>query len=190
MFSILEISFLETLWIILIIVWILVNTFWLIQMQRSLELVFANSKMKPQNVWLAFIPIFGLYWQFAVVNAVADSFGEEYIRRGIIPKEARPGYNVGMTANILLCCALIPTFGILIALISNITRLIHLTKIRNYTAELGNIIQIQMQYAKAVPENIPMETDTTLEEKLEKNNPNRFMPPQTPEEIEKRWKKK
>ena len=114
MFSILDTSFLNLLWIILGIVWVIVNTFWLIQMQRALELVSSTSKMKPQNVWLAFIPLFGLYWQFMVVNAVADSFGAEYIRRGIIPREARPGYNTGLTANILFCCAAIPTFGILI----------------------------------------------------------------------------
>ncbi len=190
MFSILDTSFLNLLWIILGIVWVIVNTFWLIQMQRALELVSSTSKMKPQNVWLAFIPLFGLYWQFMVVNAVADSFGAEYIRRGIIPREARPGYNTGLTANILFCCAAIPTFGILISLISNITRLIHLVKIKNYTSELGNIIQTQMQYAQQMPIYYPEEKNISFEETLQKNNPNRFMPPQTPEEIERRWKKK
>lgn len=193
MFSILDTSFLEMFWITLGIVWVIVNTFWLIQMQRALELVHETASMKPQNVWLAFIPVFGLYWQFEVVNAVAKSFGEEYIRRGIIPREARPGYNVGLTANILFCCVAIPTFGILIALISNITRLIHLAKIKNYTAELGNIIQAQMQYSlqqKPTPFTYQPEINVSLEEKLLKNNPNRFMPPQTAEEIERRWKKK
>jgi hypothetical protein len=191
MFSIVDMDLINMLWIILGATWILVNTFWLLQMQRSLELVSATAKMKPEMVWLTFIPLFGLYWQFAVVSAVANSFGDEYVRRGIIPKEGRPGYNVGMTANILLCCALIPTFGILVALISNITRLIHLAKIKNYTKELETIIQTQMQYAQQIPQ-IPFvyEPKPEIEETLQQNNPNRFMPPRIPGEDDERWRKK
>ncbi|MCX6310277.1 MAG: hypothetical protein NT084_01405 [Bacteroidetes bacterium] len=192
MFSILDTSFLEILWIILGIFWVLVNTFWLIQMQRALELVSFTSKMKPQNVWLAFIPVFGLYWQFEVVKAVADGLGGEYIRRGIIPREPRPGYNVGFTANVLFCCVVVPTFGILIAIISNFTRLIHLVKIKNFTTELEKIIQTQMQFSQTpeAPKKWPAAENVVVEEELKKNNPNRFMPPQTAEEIERRWKKK
>ncbi|HET6991264.1 MAG TPA: hypothetical protein VFJ43_08075 [Bacteroidia bacterium] len=193
MFSIVDTSIMTILWIILGVFWVFTTVFWALQMFRALELVSETAKMKPQNVWLTFIPLFGLYWQFAVVSAVADSLGQEYIRRGIIAREGRPGYNAGMTANILLCCAVIPTFGILVAIISNITRLIHLAKIKNYTAELGNIIQTQMQYAQQTPQ-IPFvyqsEINPTIEENLQKNNPNRFMPPITPEENEKRWRKK
>jgi predicted RNA-binding protein with RPS1 domain len=181
------------LWIILGVIWVFTTVFWTLQMFQALDLVSSTAKMKPQNVWFTFIPFFGLYWQFAVVIAVGDSLGEEYRRRGIIARESRPGYNVGMTANILLCCAVIPTFGILVAIISNITRLIHLAKIKNYTKELENIIQTQMQYAiqtTPIAFTYQPEINPSIEENLQKNNPNRFMPPMTPEENEERWRKK
>jgi hypothetical protein len=189
MFNIVQTNFITTLWLALLFTWLIVNTFWLLTMQRALELVFPNCKMKPANVWLTYIPAFGLYWQFAVVQAVADSLGQEYIRRGIIPKEGRPGLSVGYTANILLCCALLPTFGILVALVSNISRLMHLFRIKNYMKELEEIMQVQMQYAQ-MPQpvmNFQPEINPASEEELKNNNPERFMPPETPEEARKRW---
>ena len=191
MISIPDASFVNTLWAILILSWILISIFWLLVMQRALELVAPFNKMNPANVWLTFIPAFGLYWQFIVVQRVADSLGDEYIRRGIIPREPRPGKSVGLTANILLCCAFIPSFGILVGLVSNISRLMHLFKIKNYTEELEGIIRTQMQYPQAPQEpNYFQEVNPALEEELKKNNPNRFMPPESAEEIEKRWRRK
>lgn len=179
----------EWLWWILLVTWGIITAFWLQVMQRALEQVFPFNKMKPKNVWLTFIPFFGLYWQFAVVQSVADSLGKEYIRRGIIPREPRPGFGVGLTANILLCCALIPNFGILIALISNISRIIHLFKIKKYTAELAEIMRVQMEYPQ--PEQLrdfpPPQINSAFEEALKQNNPNRFLPPETEEEARKKW---
>ncbi|CAN5857128.1 hypothetical protein BH11BAC7_BH11BAC7_07440 [soil metagenome] len=114
MFSIPEVDLVNALLLILLFSWVVIGVFWLQVMQRALELVRPFNKMKPSQVWLTFIPLFGLYWQFMVVHHVADSLGEEYRRRGIITREARPGFGVGLTANILLCCAVIPGFGILL----------------------------------------------------------------------------
>jgi hypothetical protein len=192
MFSLVDVDLLNMLLIILVITWIIVNIFWLRVMQRALEPLTSFTKMKPEKVWLTFIPVFGLYWQFVVVQNVADSIGEEYLRRGIIPRERRPGFNAGLTANILLCCAFIPTFGILVALASNITRIIHLVKIQNYTAELDGIIRVQMQTPQIpLPQfDISEYANPKAEEELRRNNPERFMPPVTPEQIEARWRKK
>lgn len=192
MFSIPDVGLVNALWLVLGITWITVTVFWLLVMQRALELVFPNNKMPAGNVWLTFIPFFGLYWQFEVVQKVADSLGEEYRRRGIISREARPGFGVGLTANILLCCAFIPSFGILIAIVSNISRLIHLFRIKNYTVELEGIIRTQMQYAQESPPVVDFhqQVNPSMEEELKQNNPNRFMPPETEEEIEKRWRRK
>jgi hypothetical protein len=192
MFSILDVDFVNALWFVLGITWIVVTVFWLLVMQRALELVVPNNTMPAGNVWLTFIPFFGLYWQFEVVQKVADSLGEEYRRRGIISREARPGFGVGLTANILLCCAFIPSFGILIAIVSNISRLIHLFRIKNYTADLEEIIRTQMQYAQEPPPAVDFQqyVNPDLEKELKQNNPNRFLPPETDEEIEKRWRRK
>jgi hypothetical protein len=192
MFSLVDVDLLNILLIILIISWILVSVFWVVTMQKALEPLTSFTKMDPDKVWFIFIPAFGLYWQFAVVQNVADSMGEEYVRRGIIPRERRPGYSVGLTANILLCCAFIPTFGILVALVSNISRIIHLVKIKNYTAELDYIIRVQMQNQQ-IPQpefDITEYANPKADEELRRNNPERFMPPATPEQIEARWRKK
>ncbi len=192
MISFLLDGFVEWLWWILLISWGIVTAFWLQMMQRALELVFPFNKMKPKNVWLTFIPFFGLYWQFAVVQSVAESLGKEYIRRGIIPGEPRPGLSSGFTANILLCCALIPNFGILVALVSNISRLVHLFKIKKHTLELAEIMQVQMQYPQPEPviNYPPPEINPAFEEALKQNNPNRFVPPETEEEARRKWGKK
>ncbi|MDQ3108858.1 MAG: hypothetical protein M3R17_03095 [Bacteroidota bacterium] len=192
MISFADVDLVDALWIILIVLWIVVNVFWLRVMQRALEPLSSFKKMKPENVWLTFIPFFGLYWQFAVVQNVADSLSEEYIRRGIIPGEPRPGYSVGLTANILLCCAFIPTFGILVALVSNISRIIHLVKIKNYSDELDHIIRVQMQNQQAPQPVLDLMeyTHPKADEELKRNNPKRFMPPTTPEQERERWRKK
>jgi hypothetical protein len=187
-----EFPIINTLWILFFLCWAIVNCFWCLQMQNALKLVSPNNKMPAQNVWLVYIPFFGLVWQFMIVNAVSDSLGEEYHRRNIIPREARPGYSTGLSANILLSCILLPAFGILIGLISNITKIIHLNKIKNYCSDLERIIQTQSHYPQEIeiPSYHPSDFDIPLEEEYKKNNPERFMPPGNPEQDYERWRKK
>jgi hypothetical protein len=179
----------DNLWILLFISWAVINVFWCVQMQKALVSVFPNNKMKPQYVWLTFIPFFGLGWQFWVTKNVGEALGEEYERRGIIAREARPGNNVGLTANILLCCAILPTVGILIALFGQIPRIIQIVKVKNATDELEKIIQTQMQYPVMPPPIYEPPIDQQAEE-IKKNNPDRFKPPQKPETDYERWRKK
>ena len=190
MFSIADTGFVTVLWCILISTWAGVTAFWLVVMQKALEILPPEQKMPPKNVWLAFIPFFGLYWQFEVVRVVADAMGKEYIRRGIIPREPRPGFGSGLSANIMTCCAVIPSFGLLVALAGNITRLIHIAKIKKYTSDLEKMMSVQMEMPQNFQNENFQDVNPALEEELKKNNPNRFMPPQTPEEIEKRWRRK
>ena len=191
MFNIADSTFVTVLWCILFFSWAGVTAFWLVAMQQALEILPPEKKMPPKNVWLTFIPFFGLYWQFEVVRVVADAMGREYIRRGVIPREPRPGFSSGLSANIMTCCAVIPNFGILVALTGNITRLIHIAKIRKYTADLRHMISVQQEIQPAGFQNdIMQDVNPALEEELKKNNPNRFMPPMTEEEERKRWGRK
>lgn len=192
MLSIPDVDFVNALLLFLLLSWVVIGIFWLLTMQRALELVRPFNKMPPSNVWLTFIPLFGLYWQFMVVQHVADSLAEEYRRRGIITREPRPGFSVGFTANILFCCVFIPSFGTLVSLISHISRLIHLFKIKKYTAELAEIIAVQNIYPPVIQETvyIPQEINPVIEEALKQNNPNRFLPPETEEEERRKWGRK
>lgn len=191
MFNIADSTFVTVLWCILLFSWAGVTALWLVVMQRALEILPPEQKMPPKNVWLAFIPFFGLYWQFEVVRVVADAMGREYIRRGIIPREPRPGFSSGLSANIMICCAVLPNFGLLVALTGNISRVIHLYKIRNYTEELERIISVQMEMPpQNFQDDIMQNVNPALEEELKKNDPSRFMPPMTEEEERKRWGRK
>ncbi len=176
------------LWGFLLVSWLITSVFWCITMQRAMERVPHEYRdMPPVNVWLVFVPFFGLYWQFAVVSAVANGLGGEYARRQVIPREARPGYSSGMTAGILFCCGLIPVFGILVAIASNIPRLIHLARIKNYCTELDQVVAFQSQFIPPPPP--PAEWKTPEPQRDNSANPERYMPPQTEEEIRKRWGK-
>jgi hypothetical protein len=49
-----------------------------------------NRAMAPGMVWLMFIPLFNLVWQFFVVINMAKSLGAEFQKRGIA-EEPEPG---------------------------------------------------------------------------------------------------
>lgn len=92
--------------------------------------------MPSGNVWLILIPLFGLVWQFIVVNAIADSLKEEFAKRNITCDEVRPGYGIGLTYSILFCCSIIPFIGILAALAGLICWIIYWVKIADYKNKL------------------------------------------------------
>ena len=60
--------------------------------------------MNPGMVWLMFIPLFNLVWQFLMVLNIAKSLGAEFQQRGI-PEEPNPGQTLGMVMCIanLIC---------------------------------------------------------------------------------------
>ena len=63
--------------------------------------------MSPWLVWLGLIPLFGLFWNFRVVGAVATSLGNEFARRGIAGSAA-PGKAIGMAWAALALLSAIP----------------------------------------------------------------------------------
>ena len=55
-----------------------------------------NRRMSPGLVWLTLIPLFGMVWQFFIVNKMADSLKAEFTTRNINLDENRPGYLIGL----------------------------------------------------------------------------------------------
>lgn len=91
--------------------------FYLLTLQNTLKAVSPElRKMPPANVWLLFIPLFNLIWNFFVVAAIADSLKAEYAKRSIPVQEERPCYGIGLTMAILRCCTIIPFLGALAGL--------------------------------------------------------------------------
>jgi hypothetical protein len=111
--------------------------FYLLTLQNTLyEVRNENRKMQPGQVWLSLIPLFGIIWQFIIVNNVADSLKLEFQERNINVDENRPGYGIGLAFCILSCCSIIPFLGILAALAALICWIIYWVKISNYKTTL------------------------------------------------------
>ena len=50
--------------------------------QRTLQVISPeNREMSPGSVWLQFIPVFGLVWQFIVVTRIAHSISKEMVSK-------------------------------------------------------------------------------------------------------------
>ena len=66
--------------------------FYLITLSKTLkEVEQTNRRIEPGQVWLTLIPLFGLVWQFIMVNRIADSLKAEFAARNIQVEEDRPG---------------------------------------------------------------------------------------------------
>ncbi|HEX2920189.1 MAG TPA: hypothetical protein VHO50_03390 [Bacteroidales bacterium] len=111
--------------------------FYLITLQNTLlEVRIENRKMQPGMVWLTLIPLFGIIWQFIIVNNVADSLKLEFQQRNLITDEDRPGYSIGLAFCILACCSIVPFLGFLTALAAFICWIMYWVKISSYKTKL------------------------------------------------------
>jgi tellurite resistance protein TehA-like permease len=120
---------------------------WLLHMSKALDNVSQDFRnMNPGAVWLTMIPLFGLVWQFMVVNAVAHGLVKEFNSRGLITSEAKPGNGVGQTGCILICCSIIPIAGYGFGIIGLIFIVFHLMRIRQYISELEKTGRWETRY--------------------------------------------
>jgi hypothetical protein len=92
--------------------------------------------MPPEQVWLSLIPLFGIVWQYFIVNRLADSLALEFSKRNIWTEEKRPGFNIGIVYCILLSASIIPYLGFLSALGGLVSWVIYWTKINEYRNRL------------------------------------------------------
>lgn len=107
------------LFIMLALGMFIIYIFYLLTLSRTLELCHPQTrKMNPGEVWMVFIPFFGIVWHFIVVGRLADSLATEFRNRNLPVEEERPGYSAGLTALILMICGgIIPLLGLIAALI-------------------------------------------------------------------------
>lgn len=117
---------------------ILPFVFYLITLQNILTQISPdNRKMPPGNVWLSFIPLFGLAWQFVIVSNLTSSLKSEFSLKGINIDSNSPGYGIGITYSILFCSSIIPVLGILTMIAGLICWIIYWVKISNYKLQLS-----------------------------------------------------
>jgi len=108
----------------------LVPYIFFLQLQQKTLLAVAeeNRLLKPGQVWLQLIPLYGLFWQFTVIKAIADSLRNELESRNkasmlgmwdggeIDEVNIHPTYATGKAYAILVCISLIPIIGFMTGL--------------------------------------------------------------------------
>ena len=120
-----------------ILIGLIPQILYMLTLQNTLKEVSPeNQKMPPANVWLLLIPLFGTVWAFIVVNKMADSLKAEFAKRNVPIDEDRPGYSVGLTYCILICCSIIPFLGFLAAIGGLVCWIIYWVKIAGYKTKL------------------------------------------------------
>lgn len=127
--------------------------FWLVTMHRAVDQISHDfRKMEPNAVWLGFIPLFNFVWQFMVMNAVADGLARELRSRNMFPREPKPGYGIGISACILICCSIIPFAGVAFGLIGIVLLIIHATRISEYNRALAQSGRWEIRYQQRMQE--------------------------------------
>ena len=138
-------TYLGLLTIVFCIVLIPTIFFYLTQQNTLKAIQPANRLMEPGMVWLQLIPLFGMVWQFIVVDRISDSIKKEFRSwqndssiLGYDDSESmqlayrRPTYDIGLTYCILFCCSIIPMLGWLAALAGFVCWIIYWVKLAEY----------------------------------------------------------
>ena len=107
--------------------------FFVITLQNTLKAISPeNRKMPFGNVWLLCIPVFNFYWQFIVVNKIAQSIAAECERLGIPVKETKPTFHLGLSWNICYLLFLIPLIKLWAGIALTLTWIIYWIKVNQY----------------------------------------------------------
>ncbi len=111
--------------------------FYCLTLQKALNRVSRECRaMAPGMVWLLFIPLFNLVWQFFVVTNMAKSLGCEFQKRGIV-EEPTPGQTIGIVMCIVGCCCLVPFLNLLCAPAYLVCWILYWVKIAGYSSKLA-----------------------------------------------------
>lgn len=95
-----------------------------------------NQKMVPGQVWMLLIPGYSLYFQFVVVNKIADSIAGEQQMKGVKCSEERPGYGLGIVMCILFCACIIPYLGMAAGIGGLVVWIMYWIRLNNYKKQL------------------------------------------------------
>lgn len=121
-----------------IVLFIVPAILFLITLQNTLKAISPeNRKMPPANVWLLCIPLFNFYWQFIVVNKIAESIANECKKLQIPLKENKPTYNLGLGWSICYILFLIPLIKLFVAVILMIIWILYWIRV----SEFKNLIK-------------------------------------------------
>ena len=118
------------IFIFLLPIFLVPGVLFLLTLQNTLKAISPeNRMMPPSNVWLMFIPLFNIVWQFIMVDKIAQSITAECARLNIPTTEAKPTYNIGLAWNICNILSFIPIIG---GLASLVTFILYWVKVNDF----------------------------------------------------------
>jgi len=85
-----------TIGLIVLAIMLVPFIFYLLTLQKALNRCSPECRaMNPGMVWLMFVPLFNIVWQFFIVLNIAKSLAAEFQKRGIA-EDPNPGQTLGM----------------------------------------------------------------------------------------------
>ena len=113
--------------------------FYTLTLQRALSRCAPESRaMEPALVWLLYIPVFNLIWNFIVVSRISTSLRSEFQRRGITGLDT--GRELGLAMCILACLGVIPIVGVVAAFAGLVCWILYWVKIAGLSGKLVPLV--------------------------------------------------
>lgn len=179
----------------------LMTAWWLNNISEALKHTHrAVRSLDPKQVWLTFIPGFGLVWAFIINTKVSESLAREYRRRGWQSDESRPGFEIGAVAAVVGCIyqlqffftLLIPFLSFVCAIILAGVMYRHADRLTAFRERLENepdpsMHQPQPFYPQQWPQNYPPQYPQNYPQQWPQNYPPQWpqqqvhYPPPTPD---------
>jgi hypothetical protein len=105
----------------------------IVTLQNTLKIISPeNRKMRPGEVWLTLIPLFGVVWQLVVVSRIADSIRDECLKLNISFKESRPTFTIGAVYCFSFLVYLLPAFKIPASFVVMVTWILYWIEVNKY----------------------------------------------------------
>lgn len=115
---------------------IVVQVFFCLNLSRLLRRIHPdNREIQPGEVWLLFIPLFSLYWIFAMTGRIATSLDNEYYERRWRP-DGDFCRQIGMWWGICSIASVVPYIGVIPGIGSLVLYIIYWVKTYGYRMRL------------------------------------------------------
>jgi len=123
--------------LIAIAIGLTVAIFFYLTLSRCLSRVQPHNRdMEPGQVWLNFIPCFGMVWIFITILRIASSLRKEFEDRGWRSDSESYGQNVGLGYAICALLGAIPYIGFIFSLASLVCFIMYWVQIANFSRQL------------------------------------------------------
>jgi len=119
------------------VIGIVVAVFYCLTMQKALERCApSNRAMVPGMVWLLFIPLFNIVWQFFVVLNVSKSLIAEFKQRNLAgdPSSTK---TIGLVGCIAGCCCVIPLVNFIAGPAALVCFIIFWVKVADFSGKIA-----------------------------------------------------